>query len=605
MEERKAPRRIAQTIISSLTAGVVPRIGLPYITVGRKNEIAALLRDIGIVSEGGASFRFISGRYGSGKSFLIQTIRGYAMDRGFITSDADLSPERRLQGTHGQGLATYRELIGNLATKTKSEGGALPLILDRWISHARLEAESAAASSGAARTTDASAAHHAEFGSAGGSAAHASQTGMASVATLATHRSEITPPGDAHLVPPLSEEDKSAMVERKIAQVTSSMRDMVYGYEFASLLTQYYHAYIDGDDETKGRILKWFQGGYETKKEARDALGVNIIINDENWYEYLKLFAEFFRYAGYSGLIVLIDELVNLMKIPNAVSRGYNYEKILTMYNDTLQGKARYLGIIMGGTPAAIEDRRRGVFSYEALRSRLQDGRFSAPGMRDLLGPVIHLEPLSAEEMLILCEKLRAMHSDLYGYETRVTGDDLDTFIRIEYARVGSAENITPREIIRDFIELLNITYQNPSISASEILSSGALNSASMSAGIQDPQGDQYFRHSLNRTSSPAGAGGTSSVFEGSAPLDGGAAQADRYADGNASRGVSSAGGAAQADRYADGNASWSAPLYGGAAQAGRYADGNASWGVSSADDASRGSTGSTGKTDAFAEFDI
>ncbi len=139
-EQTKVPKRIARTVLNSLKGGVVPRIGLPYVTVGRKSEIEALLHDVDIISEGGASFRFIVGRYGSGKSFLIQTIRNYVMDKGFIVADADLSPERRLQGTRGQGLATYRELIGNLATKTRPEGGALTLILDRWISSVQAQA---------------------------------------------------------------------------------------------------------------------------------------------------------------------------------------------------------------------------------------------------------------------------------------------------------------------------------------------------------------------------------------------------------------------------------------------------------------------------------
>ena len=135
----KIPKRIAQTLINSLKGGVVPRVGLPYITVGRKNEIDALLRDVDMIAEGGASFRFIVGRYGSGKSFLLQTIRNYVMAKNFVVVDADLSPERRLQGTRGQGLATYRELVRNMSTKTKPEGGALTLILDRWISNTQQE----------------------------------------------------------------------------------------------------------------------------------------------------------------------------------------------------------------------------------------------------------------------------------------------------------------------------------------------------------------------------------------------------------------------------------------------------------------------------------
>ena len=391
-KDRKVPRRIAQTVINSLKGGVVPRIGLPYITVGRKNEIEALLHDVDIISEGGASFRFIVGRYGSGKSFLLQTIRNYVMDKGFIVADADLSPERRLQGTNGQGLATYRELIGNLSTKTKPEGGALNLILDRWISSLQSEA--------------------------------IIESGFA-----------------------LGNPNLTALIDKKIYAVTSSVSELVHGFEFANLLSKYYHAYVDGDDETKFKVIRWFRAEYTLKREAKEALGINIVITDDNWYEYLKLFATF---------------LVNIYKVPNSITRQYNYEKILTIYNDTLQGKAKYFGVIMGATPQAIEDKRRGVYSYEALRSRLAEGKFSREGARDLLAPVIRLDPLTAEEMLILCEKLANIHADLYGYKRKVTMDDLVGFIKIEYERVGADINITPREVIRDFIELLDLLFQNP-----------------------------------------------------------------------------------------------------------------------------------------------
>jgi len=414
-EHRKVPRRIAQTVLNSLKGGVVPRIGLPYIAVGRKNEIEALLHDVEIISEGGASFRFIAGRYGSGKSFLLQTIRNYVMDRGFIVADADLSPERRLQGK-GQGIATYRELITNLSTKTKPEGGALTLILDRWISAVQSET--------------------------------LQETGLA--------------PDDPALI---------ATVDKKIYAVTASVSELVHGFEFARLLSAYYRAYVNGEDETRAKVVRWFRGEYSTKTEARKALDVNIIITDDDWYDYMKLFAVFFRLAGYTGLFLMIDELVNIFKIPNAVSRQYNYEKMLAMYNDALQGKARYLGILMGVTPQALEDSRKGIYSYEALRSRLTEGRFSKPGARDLLAPVIRLDPLTAEEMLVLCEKLAEMHADLYGYSRSVTTEELAEFIKIEYGRIGADENITPREVIRDFIELLDLLYQNPAMRITELLS--------------------------------------------------------------------------------------------------------------------------------------
>lgn len=434
-EKRRVPKRIAQTVLNSLKGGVVPRIGLPYITVGRKEEIEALLHDVDIIQDGGASFRFIVGRYGSGKSFLLQTIRNYVMDKNFVVVDGDLSPERRLQGSKGQGLATYRELIQNLSTKTRPEGGALTLILDRWINSVQSQV---------------------------------AQSGIAN-----------------------DDPKFEAEVDKKIYAVISSLNELVHGFDFAKLLNMYYHAYMSNDDETKAKVLKWFRGEYSHKTEAKKDLGVDIIISDSDWYEYLKLFAAFFRQAGYAGLMIMIDELVNIFKIPNAISRQYNYEKILTMYNDTLQGKAKYLGIIMCGTPQAIEDRRRGVYSYEALRSRLATGKFVQNGARDMYAPVIKLQPLTAEEMLVLTEKLADMHANLYGYERTITDDDLAQFIKIEYARVGVDTNITPREIIRDFIELLDIVWQNPDTKITDLLNSDRFNYAKSEA-VSDNKEQDY-----------------------------------------------------------------------------------------------------------------
>lgn len=412
----KIPKRIARTLISSLKGGVVPRIGLPYITVGRKTEIDALLHDVEVIADGGASFRFIVGRYGSGKSFLLQTLRNYVMERGFVVVDADLSPERRLQGTKGQGLATYRELVRNMATKTRPEGGALPLILDRWINEIQQQV--------------------------------VTETGLA-----------------------LTDGRLDGLVEQKIGLVIQALNEMVHGFDFARLLTLYYRSYRQGDEATKAKVIQWFRGEFHTKTEARQELGVNIIISDEDWYEYLKIFALFLKQAGYAGLLVCIDELVNIYKIPHAITRQYNYEKILTMYNDTLQGKAHYLGIIMGGTPQCMEDPRRGVYSYEALRSRLAEGHFGGEH-KDLLAPVIRLQPLTSDEMLVLVEKLAEIHGVLYGYDPKVTQEDLVAFIQIEFQQIGADSHITPREVIRDFIEVLDILYQHPELTVEGLLHS-------------------------------------------------------------------------------------------------------------------------------------
>ena len=416
----RVPKRIAAVIINSLKGGVVPRIGLPYVTVGREREIQALLHDLELVADGGASFRFLVGRYGAGKSFLLQTIRTHAMGNDFVVADADLSPERRLQGGQGQGLATYRELVRNLSTKTRPEGGALQLVLDRWVAALREQPDA----------------------------------------------------------------------EVALAEQLAPIRELVCGFDFTQVLRLYYQASLEGDDERRAGVVKWLRGEFRTKTEARTELGINACITDDTWYEYLKLFAQFLVGAGYKGLVVLIDELVNLYKIPNATSRQYNYEKILTMYNDTLQGKAHHLGIIMGGTPQSIEDRRRGVFSYEALRSRLTQGRFASAGLADMLAPVIHLEPLTYEELLVLIEKLADIHAGYFGYERTLTEVQLVSFLKAEFGRVGADTHLTPREVIRDFIELLDIVCQNPGADVGALLKtdafSGAVSAPTVAAGAQD-----------------------------------------------------------------------------------------------------------------------
>lgn len=429
----RVPKRIAAVIINSLKGGVVPRVGLPYITVGREREIQALLHDLDLVADGGASFRFLVGRYGSGKSFLLQTIRNHAMGSGFVVCDADLSPERRLQGGNGQGLATYRELVRNMSTRTRPEGGALNLVLDRWVSN------------------------------------------MQAQVTL-----------ERGLQP--QDPGFSDAMDAAIVQTMRSLQELVHGYDFARLLTMYWHAHVEGDDDTKAKVTKWFRGEYRNKTEARQELGVSIVIGDDDWYDYLKLFATFLVGAGYKGLLVLVDELVNLYKIPNAVSRQYNYEKILTMYNDTLQGKAHHLGIVMGGTPQSIEDRRRGLYSYEALRSRLTQGRFAQDGLVDLLAPVIHLQPLTHEELLVLVEKLADIHAGLFGYERTITQDELVGFLQAEFGRVGADSHLTPREVIRDFVEMLDILCQNPSLKVGDLLQ-GELLSSPVTTRAQEGDG--------------------------------------------------------------------------------------------------------------------
>lgn len=413
--QQKIPKRITTAILNSLAAGVVPRIGLEYIAVGRNAEIKALLQDLHNVAAGGASFRIIVGRYGSGKSFLLQLIRNYAMDQGFVVVDADLSPERRLTGTQRQGVATYRELMKNMATKARPDGGALAAVLERWIAAVQLQVSQ--------------------------------EEGLA--------------PADPAWLD---------AVERRIMQVVGEMEGLVHGFDFAAVLSSYWRGHRLGDEQQKDWALRWLRGEFATKTDARRALGVRVIVDDDSWYDYIKLMAQFVTSIGYQGLIVILDEMVNLYKISHSRARQANYEKLLTMFNDTMQGQAEHLGIIAAGTPQFVEDTRRGLYSYEALRSRLVASRLLRDGLYDNIGPILRLQSLSDEELFVLLTRLLAVHTAHYGAAPRLTDADLTLFLQTAVQRLGAEELLTPREIIRDFITLLNLLHQYPELTCAELL---------------------------------------------------------------------------------------------------------------------------------------
>ena len=405
----RVPRRILSALLSSVSAGVVPRSGAPYIAIGRKDEIGALLSDLENIGEGGSAMRFLIGRYGSGKSFLMQLIRGYALERDFLTADADLSPERRLYGTAGSGVATYRELMKNLASKAAPDGGALPRVIARWIGTLQADA---------------------------------------------------------------GEDPDGSKLRAAVQNTLREVEFMVGGFDFARVISAYYTAYLEGDDTLMSACLCWLRGEFTSKVEARRALGfhVSVIIDDENWYDFIKLFAVLARKIGYRGLVVFVDECVNLYKISHRVSRENNYEKILSMFNDALQGKAEGLLLVLGGTPQFLEDPRRGLFSYEALRSRLCDSRFADAEFRNLIGPVIRLRRLSEDELYALIVRVTALYAEFYNWTPRLGEAEQLRFLEICTSRAGADSMLTPREILRDYMTVLNILMQNEDASFDRIL---------------------------------------------------------------------------------------------------------------------------------------
>ena len=437
---QKIPKRVLNSLLLSVSAGVVPRIGAPYIAIGRRDEISALLSDLEQVNEGCGTMRFVIGRYGSGKSFLMQLIRGYALERDFITADADLSPERRLYGTSGSGVATYRELIKNLASKSSPDGGALPKIIARWIEMLK---------------------------------------------------SQIIAEG---ILP--ENENFERRMNLIVSEKMREMEFMVGGFDFSRVITEYYKAFAEGNDEKRSACLRWLRGEFATKTEARAALGfsVSVIIDDDNWYDFIKLWAMLVRFIGYRGLIIFVDECVNLYKITHRVSRENNYEKILSMFNDTLQGRAPGLGIIFGGTPQFMDDTRRGLFSYEALKSRLCDSRYASAEYRNYIGPVIRLKRLTDDEMFALISRITKLYAVNYGVSPRITEDEMVRFLEISLNRAGTDEMITPREMLRDYMTVLNILMQNENATFDDVVSKAFLGDGQVSNSEtkEEPKKTEY-----------------------------------------------------------------------------------------------------------------
>jgi hypothetical protein len=402
-------RRERDSVLQSLQSGLVPRQGLHLIQVGRKAETEALLQDISRIRDEGSSFRFVVGRFGSGKSFFLNLVRHVALQQNVVVVQADFTMERRLQASGGEARALYSELIRNMATRAKPEGGALASVCTKWISGLQQEILDA-----------------------GGT---------------------------------------TAMVEERIASDLRDLQDFVGGFEFAQVLQAYYRGTVNNDEAKKTAALRWLRGEYTTKTEARGELGVRRIIDDDSFYDSLKLMALFCRKAGFDGMLVLFDELVVLShRLPSSRARVANFEMILTILNDAVQGNARGIGFVFAGTDESLEDRRRGLFSYEALRSRLAENRLATGGLVDLSGPIVRLQALSPEDLFVLLRNISIVHAS--GDETaRVVPDEgIAALLHKASQTLGAEFFRTPRDVIRSFVGLLNLLDQNPEKKWSDIV---------------------------------------------------------------------------------------------------------------------------------------
>ena len=406
MEMPQIKRRERDTIIQALRAGVVPKLGLRHIQVGRAREIEELIRDIERIADGGAAIRFVIGEYGSGKTFFLNLLRMIALEKGLVVLSADMAPARRLHATGGQARSLFAEMTRNASTRTKPEGGAMASIVERFASQAVRAAET----------------------------------------------------GDR--------EPREVIHER-----LANLEDLTGGYDFATVVSRYWEGFETGDDKLKSSALRWMRAEFSTRTDARKALGVRTIIDDANVYDQLKLLALFVREAGYRGLLVSLDEMVNLYKLTSSQARSANYEQILRILNDVLQGSARHLGFMLGGTPEFLMDTRRGLYSYEALESRLAANAFARDGLVDLSGPIVRLATLTPEDIFVLLTNIRHV---MQGDSSALPDEALTAFMAHCSNRIGDAYFRTPRNTVTAFVNMLSVLMQNSGLDWRELV--GALN---------------------------------------------------------------------------------------------------------------------------------
>lgn len=402
--ERIRPKH-RDAIVQSLRAGVVPRTGQQHIQVGRADEVSALVHDIERIGDGGSTIRFIIGEYGSGKTFFLHLVRSIALEKQLVTAHCDLSPERRIHATGGQARSLYAELMRNVATRAKPDGGGLQSVVERFVTSALTESKT-----------------------------------------------------------------RGVGAEAVIRERLDSLTELVGGYDFAEVIAAYWRAHDRGDEVLKAAAIRWLRGEFGTKTEARAALGVRTIIDDSNVYDQLKLLARFVRLAGFAGFLVCLDELVNLYKLANTQARNANYEQILRILNDSLQGTAMGLGFLLGGTPDFLLDTRRGLYSYQALQSRLAENTFATGNLVDHSGPVLKLANLTPEDLYVLLGKIRHVYASGDPAAYLVPDEALSAFMTHCSQRIGEAYFRTPRNTITAFVNLLAVLEQNASVSWRDFL---------------------------------------------------------------------------------------------------------------------------------------
>lgn len=418
MKTNIKPKEAAE-IINALSGGIVPRIGVQHIAVGRDDEINLIMESLEDIKGGLGQMKFWIGDFGAGKSFMFHLVKVIALRQKFVVLSSDFTPEKRLYDNQGRSLSTYRSLVSSMSINTVPDGGALSTILEKWMGMM------------IDKTCD-------EYG--------------------------------------LSEDEVQDIknwpaLERTINTSLHGL-NMECSSLFISVLKKFAKAYTSGDEELCNRVLRWLKGEYRTRLEARQDLGVRDVIDDRNWFDMLKNFSRLFVSMGYAGMVLNLDEAINLYKITPSSVRDKNYEKILSIYNDCYQGRCDNILVNIAGTRAFLENTRRGLFSYQALKTRLEVNKYAANGLKDFSQPVIMLNPLCFEDIFILLTNLRDIYNLRYGCEIEIEEKDIIKYMDIIYQKPGASVFLLPREVIRDFINIMSIIRQNPDADFDNLCSS-------------------------------------------------------------------------------------------------------------------------------------
>lgn len=408
----------AAVIIKSLEGGVVPNLGIEHLLVGRKREVDEVLGILDTIAGGGSDIRFWVGDFGSGKSFMLATIEQFALGKNFVTSTIDLAPQRRFYATDKKAQALYSEIVNNIKTKTARSGNVIEKIIDQW---------------------------------------------LMKIFTDLSKKEGLE-------VADLIKGELSDEVENEILDAFTNFSSVGLSYEFGQAINKYYQGMVENNRMLKMKAIRWIRGDISTKTEAKKELGINQIINDDNYFDALKNLSELFLALGYEGFVINFDEAVNLYKIPQRVTRERNYERILNIYNECKTDRARGLFVNFGATRATVFDSSRGMASYGALAGRLGSEEEISSSLINTNRTALLLKPLTEEEIYTLLENLVNIYTTNYKLEIDISQDQIIKYMEGQLNRPGADEFLTPRSVIKDFLEILDLKRQNPDVSIDDIL---------------------------------------------------------------------------------------------------------------------------------------